>query len=276
VSELGQRAGIFKKHGLTLDIVYTQGSGETQQAVISGSVDIGVAIGTMGALGAYAKGAPVRVIGQLIAGAGDLYWYVRAASPIHKITDIDGHTIAFSTKGSSTDGVVTAYIQQYKLKARPVATGSPPSTLTQVMSGQVDVGWSLPPFGLAQLDAGTLRQIATGNDAHVFRGQTVRLLITTAPTLEAKRDAITRYMRAYRETLDWMFAGDDALKPFADFAGTTEPLAKRTRGYFTREAMSPDRVIGLDVIMPDAIAMKFIAAPLTEAQLRELIQIPKQ
>ena len=50
VSELGQRAGIFKKHGLTLDMVYTQGAGETQQAVISGSVDIGVAAGIMGVL----------------------------------------------------------------------------------------------------------------------------------------------------------------------------------------------------------------------------------
>ena len=39
VSEVGQRAGIFKKHGLVLEIVYTQGAGETQQAVISGSVD---------------------------------------------------------------------------------------------------------------------------------------------------------------------------------------------------------------------------------------------
>ena len=48
VSEVGQRAGIFKKHGLELEIVYTQGAGETQQAAISGSVDIGVAAGIMG------------------------------------------------------------------------------------------------------------------------------------------------------------------------------------------------------------------------------------
>ena len=33
--ELGQQAGIFKKHGLVLEILYTQGGGETQQAVIS-------------------------------------------------------------------------------------------------------------------------------------------------------------------------------------------------------------------------------------------------
>src|SRR5919198_210727 len=63
VSEVGQRAGIFKKHGLVLEILYTQGAGETQQPVIAGSVDIGVGVGIMGVLSAYAKGAPVRVIG---------------------------------------------------------------------------------------------------------------------------------------------------------------------------------------------------------------------
>ena len=49
-SEVGQRAGIFKKHGLNLEILYTQGSGETQQAAIAGSVDIAVGVGIMGAL----------------------------------------------------------------------------------------------------------------------------------------------------------------------------------------------------------------------------------
>src|SRR6266851_4969761 len=40
VAELGQRGGIFRKHGIVLDILYTQGGGETQQAVISGSVEL--------------------------------------------------------------------------------------------------------------------------------------------------------------------------------------------------------------------------------------------
>jgi NitT/TauT family transport system substrate-binding protein len=52
VSELGQDAGIFKKHGLQLEVLYTQGGGETQQAVISGSVDIGIGVGTHGVMGA--------------------------------------------------------------------------------------------------------------------------------------------------------------------------------------------------------------------------------
>src|SRR5882757_1479395 len=118
-AEIGQRAGIFKKHGLALDIVYTQGSGETQQAVLSGGVDIGVAIGVMGTLSAFAKGAPVRVIGAEATGAGDLYWYVKADSPIKSLKDTDGKIIAYSTNGSSTHGVVTAFIKQYNLTAKP-------------------------------------------------------------------------------------------------------------------------------------------------------------
>jgi ABC-type nitrate/sulfonate/bicarbonate transport system substrate-binding protein len=82
ISEVGQRSGIFKKHGLTLEILWTQGSGETQQAVIAGSVEIGTGVGIMGVLSAYSKGAPVRIIGNEMTGAGDLFWYVKADSPI--------------------------------------------------------------------------------------------------------------------------------------------------------------------------------------------------
>src|SRR5450631_281250 len=46
--ELGQKVGIFAKHGLTLEILYTQGAGETLQAVISGSVDMGLGVATAG------------------------------------------------------------------------------------------------------------------------------------------------------------------------------------------------------------------------------------
>ena len=187
IGEVGQRAGIFKKHGIVLEILYTQGAGETQQAVLSGSVDIGVATGIMGALSAFSKGAPIRIIGAETTGAGDLYWYVTSNSPIKSLKDTEGKTIAYSTNGSSTHGIVTAFMKQYDLKAKPTGTGGPPGTLTQVMSGQIDIGWAAPPFGLQQLDEGKIRVLASGNDAAAFKGQTVRLLVATAPVLQSKR-----------------------------------------------------------------------------------------
>ncbi|MBZ0147356.1 MAG: ABC transporter substrate-binding protein, partial [Pseudorhodoplanes sp.] len=275
VSELGQRAGIFKKHGLELEIVYTQGAGETQQAVISGSVDIGVAVGVMGVLSAYSKGAPVRVIGAETTGAGDLYWYVKADSPIKTLKDTEGKTLSYSTNGSSTHGIVTAFMKQYDLKAKPTSTGGPPGTLTQVMSGQIDVGWSAPPFGLDQLDAKQIRIIASGNDAAVFKGQTVRLLVTTAPVLAARKAVIDRYMKAYRETIDWMYGNPEALKVYSQWLNISEAKAKRTRDdFFPKPAINPDKVIGLDTIVKDAVDLKFTATQLTKDQLAELIKIP--
>jgi NitT/TauT family transport system substrate-binding protein len=275
ISDVGQRAGIFKKHGLTLELLYTQGAGETQQAVISGSVEVGVGVGIMGVLSAYSKNAPVRVIGAEITGAGDLFWYVKADSPIKTIQDFNGKTIAYSTNGSSTHGVVTAYIKQYGLTAaKATPTGGPPATLTAVMSGQVDVGWSAPPVGLDQLDKNEIRQIATGNDT-LFKGQTVRLLITNTQTLQGRKDAIERYMKAYRETIDWMYSDPAALKTYAEFAGITEAKAKRIRdGFFPKSSLSPDEITGLDLIVPDAVNLKFTAAPLSKEQLADLIRIP--
>jgi NitT/TauT family transport system substrate-binding protein len=276
LAELGKRAGIFEKQGLDLEILYTQGGGETQQAVISGSVDIGVAAGIMGVLAAFSKGAPVRVLGAEITGGTDLFWYVKADSPIKTLRDTHGKTIAYSTNGSSTHGIVNAFINENALQARPVATGGPSATLTQVMSNQIDVGWSAPPFGLDLLDQGKIRIIAGGNDAKAFKNQTVRLLITNVQTLKNRKAVLERFMRAYRTTLDWMYADPGALKAYAAFVGIPEALAKRTRDeFFPRAALDPDRIVGLESILPDAVTLKFIAKPLTREQLSELIQIPR-
>jgi len=275
VSEIGTRLGIFKKHGLELEMLYTQGGGETQQAVVSNSVDIGVAGGIMGALSAFSKGAPVRIIGAETTGAKDLYWYVKSDSPVKTLKDMEGHTVAYSTHGSSTHGVLNAFIKENNLKLRATATGGPAPTLTQVMSGQIDVGWAAPPFGLQQLDKGEIRVVATGNDSQIFKSQTVRLLITNTNVLQSKKALIERYMAAYRETIDAMYSSDAAIKAYADFVGIPEATARRTRDeFFPKEAIDPDKIVGLDAIVPDAVALKYTAQPMTKAQLDELIQIP--
>jgi NitT/TauT family transport system substrate-binding protein len=274
ISEIGQRAGIFKKHGLELELLYTQGGGETNQAVISNSVDIGIASGALGTIGAYSKGAPIRVIGAQMTGAQDLYWYVRAESPIKSLKDVKGNTVAYSTNGASTHGVVKAFQDELKIDLKPVATGSPSSTLTQVMSGQVDVGWAAPPFGLEQLDKKQIRIIASGNDTS-FKKQTVRLTITNTAAFTGKKALIDRYMKAYRETLDAMYSDPNMLKIYVDWLQIPLATAERTRNdFFPKEALNPDRIVGLDDILRDAVTFKFTDKPLTKEQVAEMVQIP--
>src|SRR5215212_8588632 len=233
ISELGQKAGIFKRHGVELEILWTEGAGESQQAAISGSVDIGLA-GTVSAFSAYQKGAPLRVIAAEATGAAD-YWYVRADSPIRSIRDLDGRTIAYSTNGASTHTFVLALLKDSGATGKPVATGGPAATFTQVMSGQIDAGWSAPPFGLEAAAKNRIRIIARASDVRVGRETTIRSLVTTVPVLDNKRDAIKRYVRGYRETIDWMYASEEALQAYSEFARVPLELARRVRDeYFPR------------------------------------------
>ena len=62
------------------------------------------------------------------------------------------------------------------------------------MSGQVDIGWAAPPFGLQEIKEGKIRIVAHGSDVPSLRGQTVRLLIVNANALKTKHDAIMRFM----------------------------------------------------------------------------------
>jgi NitT/TauT family transport system substrate-binding protein len=275
IPELGQQAGIFRKHGLDLDILYTQGGGETLQVVVSGSVDVGLSAGVLGSLGAYAKGAPIRIIGASSTGSREVFWWVAAVrSSLTSMREVNGQTIAYSTTGASSQIAVLRFISEYGLKARPVATGDIAATITQVMSGQVDVGWAVAPFVLDLLDRGEARMIARASDLPSIRGQTIRAQITNAQILAAKKDAIARYMKAYNETVDWMYSSADAVPRYLAFSGLSEPAVRlMLKEFIPKESLQTEKILGLEESMKDAVQFRFLPAPLNEGQLKELIQI---
>ena len=216
----------------------------------------------------------MRIIGAETTGAADLFWYVPAASPLKTPQDLAGRTVAFSTTGSSTDTIARMAQAQYGVDMKAVATGGLPATYTQVMSGQIDVGWSAAPFGVEALSQGKIRTIFRGSEIVQARDQTIRVLLTHAAILAAKKPAIERFMQAYRETLDWMYGNPDAIRVYAEFAGVPESVAISTRDqFFPRASVDPDRISGLDAVMADGVKFKFLQAPLTPQQLKEVVQL---
>jgi len=277
IAQLGSKAGIFKKHGITVEMIYTGGSGETLQPVIAGAVDAGVAVGTIGAIAAFAKGAPVRIIAAEATGAAD-YWYAKTSSPIRKLADLtDKNTIAYSSAGSSTHSIVRAFIDEYKLKVKAITTGNPSSTLTAVMTDQVDVGWASPPFGLKEIDDGKTRVVARATDAAMVRGQTIRVVVANADVLAKRKDVFERFMKAYRDSIAYMY-GDNpqVIKDYAEFAGVPEAVARRVRdNFFPRALVEPDAIHGMDSLLAEAVTLKFISTPLTKEQVAELVRLQK-
>jgi len=273
---LGQEAGIFKEHGLVIEATGTQGAGETIQPVIAGSADLGAGVGAAAAMRAFSKGAPVRILAPMFTGTGDLYWYVKSDSKIQSIKDWTPETtVAYSTSGSSSNNIVVAFMSELGAKGKPTATGGPPATLTAVMSGQVDVGWAAPPFGLQEMKEGKIRIVARGSDVPSLRGQTVRLLIVNANSLKTKHDAVMRFMDAYREAVDWMYSDPKAVEMYSQKIHRPVDLLKESMDKFQpKETLQTDEFKDLDGAVRDAVILKFLDKPLTKEQLAELIQIP--
>jgi NitT/TauT family transport system substrate-binding protein len=273
---LGEAAGIFKKHNLKVEAFGTQGAGETIQAVVSGSADLGAGVGVAGAMRAFQRGAPLRILLPAFTGTGDLYWYVKADSPIKTLKDLTANnTIAYSTSGSSTHNIVVAFVQELGTKGKPTATGGPPGTLTQVMTGQIDVGWAAPPFGVKDIQENKIRIVARGSDIPSLKGQTVRAIIVNADALKTKRDAIMRFVKAYRESVDWMYADAKALDMYSEKMKLPVDLLRASMNEFhPKVAMQSEKMEDIDGAVKDAVTLKFLDGPLSKEQLAEFLQIP--
>src|SRR5215472_4280858 len=266
----------FKKNNLALETFGTAGAGETMQPVIAGSADFGAGVGVAGVMRAFERGAPVRILLPMFTGTSDIYWYVRADSPIKSLKDAtERNTIAYSTNGSTSNNIVLAFVSDLGVKAKPTATGSPPGTLTAVMSGQIDIGWAAPPFGIKEINDGKIRIIARGSDVPSLRGQTVRVLIANADALEKKKDAILRFIKGYREAVDWMYSDPTAIERYAKKTNMAPDIIRQSITEFQPKAtLQSDSLKELDGAMRDAVKLKFLEKPLTPDQLKVFVQIP--
>ena len=268
----GVAQGIFKENGLEIDITWTRGGAETLQAIITDSADVAIANGILGVIGAASKGAPVKIISAQMTGAPDLFWYVRADSAVKGMKDLEGRTMGYSRPGSSTHLVALALADHFKVKPKLVSTGGVPDTRTQVMSGQIDAGWSAPPYNLDLVNQGKVRIVARGTELPAMNEQTVRVNAASAKFLSDKRDVARRFMKAYHESIEWVYANPGkAAQFYAGFAKITPEVALQTHKIFPRASVAGWPVKGLRRNLDDALQNKQLAHPLSEAEAQVLL-----
>jgi NitT/TauT family transport system substrate-binding protein len=274
--DFGMRQGFFQKQGLNVDIYWTQGGAPTLQAVMSGSVDMAIDTGLLGIIGAYEKGGPLRVFSANSTGGPEIFWYAKKSSGFKTMKDVAGKSVAFSEVGSSSNLILLGLLAQNNVHANPIPTGSPPATLTQVMTGQVDVGWGVPPFGLKELSEGQIVILARGNDVPAFRNETVRVNVATADTLKTKRDAFVRFMTAYQQTIDWAYKDPKAYEYYADLTKITPEQAKQVvHQFYPKEEMELTEIKGLDLATKQAADNKFTAEVLPPDDVKGMFDMIK-
>jgi hypothetical protein len=84
-------------------------------------MDVACGGGIESVIGAYSRGAPLRIIGSEMIGSPDTYWYVPSNSPIKSLADASGKTISYSQNGSSSHTALLSLLDQYHVDAKPVA-----------------------------------------------------------------------------------------------------------------------------------------------------------
>jgi NitT/TauT family transport system substrate-binding protein len=278
--EFGETAGFFQDAGLEVEAFYTEGGAQTIAAVASGSVDIAMSNGILGAIGAYVKGGeatPYRIISAEMTGANELFWWVKADSPIKSLKDAgEGKTIAFSSPGSSSNLILLTMLKQTGSKAKPVPTGGVPGTYTQTMTGQIDIGWSVVPFALKDVNDGKIRIVARSSDATELKNQTIRANLASVSALKNRRETIVKFMQVIQKSIDWAYGPghDKAIEIFAKNMKVTPEIAKQAvDGFFPKSAMQIGEIKDLDRSLQDALEFKFIASPKKPADVAGLFDI---
>jgi len=276
--EFGEAAGFFKDAGLEVEVFYTEGGAQTIATVASGSVDIAMSNGILGAIGAYVKGGeatPYRIISAEMTGANELFWWVKTDSPIKSLKDAgEGKTIAFSSPGSSSNLILLTMLKQAGSKAKPVPTGGVPGTYTSTMTGQIDIGWSVVPFALKDVNEGKIRIVARSSEAKELANQTIRVNLASVNSLKTKREAITKFMQVIHKSIDWAYTNPQAIEIFAKNMKVTPEIAKQAvDGFFPKSAMQIGEIRDLGRSLQDALDFKFIASPKTEQDIAGLFDI---
>src|SRR5262249_32356500 len=159
-------------------------------------------------------------------------------------------------------------------KAKPTATGGLPGTLTSVMTGQIDIGWAVPPFALRELQEKKIVIVARAREATELKDQTIRVNIVNVEALKSKRAAITRLMQVYDRAIKWAYTNPKAIDYFAEFAKVPRDLARRAvDDFYPQEAKQIGETRRLDLTLNDALKYNFIPQAMPPKDVEPLMDI---
>jgi NitT/TauT family transport system substrate-binding protein len=266
--------GEFAKAGLDVEVTSTRGGSENVQAVVVGGADIGFSPGTNAVLAAYGKGAKIKIISAEFMGQNDTFFYVPAASPIKSINDLAGKSVAYPRPGGAGEAILLALKAERKINFEPVATGGMDATFTMTMTKQVDVGYSVPPSVLQEVNDGKVRVVFAGDEVEGLKSLTGRVVIASDAFLEKKRDVAKKFMEVLDKCIDWAYANKaESAKMYGALNKIDAKVAEQGLAFYKREALAFGPVKGLEGVLQQAIDGKFIEKPLTPDQVSRLMDI---
>lgn len=266
--------GFFDSVDLDVSIIFGRGGADTLQAIVTGSQELAVGVGVLSVIGAYSKGAPVVILGNMKRGAGELFWYVPANSPIKTLKDVAGKELAFSALGSTTSLAANTLIKEMGINFKLVAVGNMAASRTQVMSGQIATGWSTFPVNIDLVGKGEIRIIGYGSEAKALNGTTMRVVAANKSWVEKNRAVAERFMQALWKGQEFNYKGGErAFQRYAEQWKIDVAEARKGPEYVKIEDVTFAPIGNYEQLLVMAKEYDFIKEPLTPAQGKDMINI---
>jgi NitT/TauT family transport system substrate-binding protein len=207
---LARDIGIFKKHGIHIELIYIPGGSVAMQALLGKSLDLSLAGGTQ-LVYAQLKGADLRMIGGL---NNRLPYVLMAREGIVSAEQLKGKKVGISRFGSNTDFVVKLAATQLGLNPKRdiqvIQVGGQETRMVAMKTGAIDATVLVPELVLVgrKLGFNPLLDFVAKGIEYQHIGVAAR-----TDYLRSQGDTVRRFMRAYLESIHYYLAHrDEAIK----------------------------------------------------------------
>lgn len=134
---IAKDAGLFKKYGLGVELVFINGSTRGIQSLVAGDIDFAGAVGTSAINGKLA-GGNILIFDSLV---NTLPYYIIGKPDIRSPDDLKGRTLATHIPGTSADFAVRLALRKYGIdykEIQAVMVGGATARVAAVINGQTD------------------------------------------------------------------------------------------------------------------------------------------
>ncbi|MGH3327298.1 MAG: ABC transporter substrate-binding protein [Streptomycetales bacterium] len=200
---VGMKKGFFANEDIEIsEIAGSEGGGTTVRNVLSGDLPFGE-VATPAAAQALVAGSDVVAIGGAVQSVAEINWVVPKDSPVRGIEDVQGQTVAYTSPGSVTQGVLALSLDEAGVPPGRVtskALGGISEGLTALDSGSVDAAANLEPVYSSDPDP---YHVAWWANEYVPEFQQT-VIIAGTELVEEQPELARSFLRARARAVEWL------------------------------------------------------------------------
>jgi NitT/TauT family transport system substrate-binding protein len=217
---IAKEAKIFEKNGLDVEPVLLRGSGQTSQAMVSGSL-FASSVAQPAVMLADLNGADLVNVAHGIAAQGSK---LMVRPEIRRLEDLKGKKIGISSLGSAGDLLFGYVLRKYGIDTNRevfwLAVGNTAERLQALVSGAVDAADLTFPADL-QAERKGFRILLDAKKEIVYPTASV---VTRRKTIREDRDTVMRFVRSYVEGIAFLKQNKEfSQKVLAKYLRTSDP-----------------------------------------------------